>query len=206
METADGRIENVYKEFRRLVEQPGALTGASLNAILMHPVSQQKLEIACVSLLKGTAHRRDLIADLKQEAFSVAIARFRDGAVPFQDEGPSRFAGWLWRFWRRACRDAWQRLKPAFQHQRLNSSHLCVEPDQSRFPRDVLWQVTLSAINGIVEESLRDVMLDWFEGLNSVQSARRRCLSPGTVSRRRARGVAAVRRSVDSSLTDYIPS
>lgn len=203
METEDGRIEILYDQFCTFVEQPDGLSGDALHAILMHPVSQQKLEFAAASLLKRASQRRDLIADLKQEAFLLVMARFRDGTIRFQREGPSRFAGWLWRLWHRACRDAWHRLKPTFEHERLSSCHCCVEPTKSRYPREMLWHVMLSAIDEIDDETLREVMIDWIEGLNCVQSGRRQCLSPGTVNRRRGRGVAAVRRIIGPSLSDY---
>ncbi len=201
MEEQRAGVAPLHQEFRDLLAGPRPFECEALHRILLHPVSRLKLQTACATVLRRTAGRRDLVADVKQEAFALVIARFQEGDIPYRDDGPARFGGWLWVLWYRACREAWRRLRP-----RIPECQLAFEPYADEAGEDVgsdaRWHRILTAIDGFSDRDVREVLLDLVEGVSCEESARRHGISRSTVCRRRHRGCAALRSIVGPSCPD----
>lgn len=177
-----------------------------LHEVLFHPVSQEKLHAAAAAVLRRWSQPVERCADLMQEAALDVLRRFRGRQVGFPGGTVDEFLGWHWTLWHNACRSAWRRIRNDDARQPRADGGLDHRPYEEAYdsPRRAdRWPEVLQAILEIDDDALRETLIDWAAGLNGAESARRRGVSRGTISKRRRAGVRRLQeRLADRSEVD----
>lgn len=199
-------LVELYQSFLRLRH---STIHAEIRALacqtVMHPASLRRLETARASVFKKSLAALDLWNDVLHEAMLVLIDWLSADALQFEDRGVGRFAGWYWTLCRRACRLAAEkcRAEPFRPLSRVDPGCLAVAlapPPLREHPFDTLAR----AIQELPEGRMKDVVYDWFGGLDIGQSAARRGLCTRTVRRLRQRAVLHLLRQLSSSAEDEL--
>ena len=125
----DGDFQQLYETFQRLSADQRTNGQDLVREVFLQPASLAKLRIAACQVLKGWAARHDLLADVMQEATILVTNRMGDGKIPFSDQGPDCFRGWLWTVWRNATSDVWKRYRATLARQRRSIEHYVVHPE-----------------------------------------------------------------------------
>lgn len=154
-------------------------------ALLVHPTSQARLRCACWSVMRRSAARQDLRADVMQEATYRLAERMAEGKVPYEDRGPAKFGTWLSGVCRGACSNAWRRCRPLW----LKGVSLKAHEQLDRFAAPIEEIDPYGEAPAIVLQSpnvrLRQVFLDWIADLSIRESASRQGLTKSDVDRLR---------------------
>jgi RNA polymerase sigma factor (sigma-70 family) len=188
----DPDLRALYDTLRRLNPEP-ANADALVEALCVHPASRARLKRACASVLRSRSERRDVMADVMQEATCRVIQRTRSGRLRISPDSPERLGAWLWATWRNACRDAWRRHQSAV----MPFERLPVVVEERPHPNSH-WDDDRRAdlhfvIGQVPEPLLRQVLRDWAAGLSGAESAQVLGRSTSWVSKARQRGLVWLR-------------
>ncbi|MBI3864608.1 MAG: sigma-70 family RNA polymerase sigma factor [Planctomycetia bacterium] len=193
-------------ELYRLFQQLFRTTSQNARSGLIRQIIvrlRRKLEAACGVAMKHYAHRNDLRNDVLQTASLLLTERLTVGNLAYQDEGPDRFLGWLYRVCRSATADGWRLCRPdrresTFPADAQQLARVAAPPQPDR-RQDRL----VRAVDAIPDPYLRLLMLEMLSGVAADDSARHRGISPSTIYRMRRAGLAWLRRYFDDEPGDF---
>jgi DNA-directed RNA polymerase specialized sigma24 family protein len=193
--------EALYRRFLELLADVDRQ--ALLEEVLFHPISRDKLRSAAAAVLRDGREGDDRHADLMQEAALNVVGRFRIEEVDFEPRGVDPFLGWLWKVWHNACLYCWRTMRGGLKRQPDAAGRLVRVPQPDAggagFADPRFLQLVLRAIQDLPSQALRDALHDWLNGLNGAESADRRGVSKGAISKRRRRGAALLRKRLPSA-------
>jgi DNA-directed RNA polymerase specialized sigma24 family protein len=201
LDSAD--LKRLHQRFLQLCEANVEQRDAILEEVLIARASQSRLSSATGTVLGRLASRRDLRAEIMQEASLILLARLRSGHFQYEDRGWDAFGGWLWTSWHMACKEAWRRTRPLWlRPSPISDSRLRQSAGEHDHAIEALeiadsWQRVLSNIDQISDERLRAVMAAWAAAFSGRETARMLALSEPTVCRLRKRGLEALKRILD---------
>lgn len=185
--------EELQRLFLQLKVPSFSVRQSVISEILEHPLTQEKLRAACGAVMKRWARRRDLQADVLQEAICQFVRWLKDGRLEYADCGPERLGGWLWTVWQNACREAWRRCRPVWLREMALAEWEMLEEIPERDRQNPVWETLLEEIEELSDDGLRRVMLEWSAGWTGKESAQHHGLSEATVSRLRCSGLERLR-------------
>lgn len=199
--TDDRSAEELYRYLQQHCSEGTTPPAAILREVLFHPISQQKLATASAVVLRGSradAHRHN---EVMQEACLHVLHRIEQGQLTFEPRGVDRFLNWLWSLWRLACLQVWRRMRRRRARQPVAGGGLpdVQQPDdQNEIIDHQHWPAILAAIGTVTDETVRETLSDWAQGLNGREAATRRGVRKSTISKRRAKAVALLRSQLNS--------
>lgn len=92
------------------------------------------------------------------------------GKLPFRDEGSSAFYGWIWQVILNETRRAWLHCRPLWFKR-------CISGDLGNYAEPVVdiepsiaWDDLLVLISRIGDLEIREVLIDWYQGLTLAES------------------------------------
>jgi RNA polymerase sigma factor (sigma-70 family) len=188
----DSDLRDLFDTMCRLTASPAPVEEL-VKALAVHPASQQRLKWACATVVRGRSDRRNVMADVMQEATCRVIQRTRSGRLKVAPDSPERLGGWLWTTWRNACRDAWRRHRSAVMPLERFPETVEERPHPNSTWDDDRRSDLHFVIRQVPEPLLRQVLSDWAAGLSGAESARRLGRSTAWVSKTRQRGLAWLR-------------
>ena len=154
-------LEDLHRLVLKLRETAEPADRSQLaNLIIDHDAFKPRFKRAFGVVMKFRAYDSHLWDDARQQANALLLARLNLEKLTYQDRGPDKFGGWIYRICRTACSDALKAcLREKFQSIVLKDNQQldqCTASEEKEHSLDKL----LRGIDTISDPLLRDIMLE----------------------------------------------